>query len=271
MRQRSGGFTLTELIIVIVITGIVATVSVQFVQFSVQGALDTASRQRLAQGGVIISEKLSLVLRNTLPGSIRVTDDAKCIEFIPIKAGSIYRDLTIGAPVDSFEAVAYSATDDVTGRTVVYPIAGYAAAAGNLYNESSPGPISGPGTLPADTDGDGLATVTISTHEFENHSPQRRFFVVDEPTSICQYGRFLYRYRNYGFNLNVDDLQGDLPTTYPDREVLAAPLQADSVTFSIEPPTLQRSGVAVFDFVLEDDRSGETLALSQEVQIRNVP
>lgn len=56
-----------------------------------------------------------------------------------------------------------------------------------------------------------------------------------------------------------------------DREVLAATLQAGSLMFDVTPPTLQRGAVVSFSFILEDTASGETTAVSQEVQIRNVP
>ena len=44
--QRSGGFTLVELVMVIVLLGIVATISVQFVALSTRGAIDAGDRQQ---------------------------------------------------------------------------------------------------------------------------------------------------------------------------------------------------------------------------------
>lgn len=54
--SRSSGFTLIELVIVIVLLAIVATISVQFVALSTRGALDVSSRQQRALQSVVISE-----------------------------------------------------------------------------------------------------------------------------------------------------------------------------------------------------------------------
>ena len=48
------GFTLTELIIVIVLLGIISVIPISFIRYSAQGALDTANRQRLAMAAGVI-------------------------------------------------------------------------------------------------------------------------------------------------------------------------------------------------------------------------
>lgn len=60
--HRYRGFTLVELVIVIVLLAIVATISVRFVSLSTQGALDVSSRQQRSLAGVVISEQISLSL-----------------------------------------------------------------------------------------------------------------------------------------------------------------------------------------------------------------
>ena len=54
--ERTRGFTLIELIMVIVLLAIVATVSVRFVALSTRGALDVSERKQRALQGVVISE-----------------------------------------------------------------------------------------------------------------------------------------------------------------------------------------------------------------------
>lgn len=256
--MRARGFTLVELIIVIVLLAIVSTISVQFISLSTQGAIDTGARQQRSLAGVVLSEQISRALRNALPNSVRVSADGKCVEWMPVVAASVYLDLPNGNAPDSFQAVALPAGESAAGRMVVY---GYA---GNLYVPSNPGPISPPGTVPA---GASEVTVTLSQpHRFAGNSPERRFFVVGDPMTYCQAGGFLYRYRDYGIASTVG---GALAAAT--REVLAANLVEDSVSFAFTPPTLQRAGVVAFSGVLEDTDSGESLPITQEVQIRNVP
>ena len=77
--RRAGGFTLIELITVIVILSIVSLISVRFVSLSVQGAIDTANRQRLAMTAGIINEKLRRDLRDAEDTDVGADD--QCIEF----------------------------------------------------------------------------------------------------------------------------------------------------------------------------------------------
>jgi MSHA biogenesis protein MshO len=52
---------------------------------------------------------------------------------------------------------------------------------------------------------------------------------------------------------------------------MAATLVNNSLSFQVTPPSLQRGAVVSLSFVLEDTGSGETTAINQEVQVRNVP
>lgn len=267
--RRAGGFTLVELVIVIVILSIISVISVRFIQFSAQGALDTANRQQLGMAAGIVSEQVSRELRSALPGSVRVNGDQSCIEFIPILTGSRYLDIPLTEPADEFEAVAASPDQSFSGRAVVYSYAD-----GDLYSPGSPGAISDLiATVPQGT---GEVTVSFSggDHEFLEDSPTRRFFIVGEPVALAQEsgGRFLYRYSGYGFQSGAcDNLPSTFSTTGASREVVAAPLLPDSLSFDFVPPTLQRNGVITLEFELQSTQSEERIGVAQEVQIRNVP
>ncbi|QSP96036.1 type II secretion system protein [Marinobacter salinisoli] len=260
--RRTNGFTLIELIMVIVLLAIVATISVRFVALSTQGAIDVGSRQLRSFTGVVLSEQVSRVLREALPGSVRVNGDGSCIEWMPLVAASNYLSLPRGASPTSFEAVPLAGGETAAGRIVVY---GYGS---NLYSVASPGPVSPPATLPT-----GASPVTVSfaggvSHRFSAQSPARKFFVIEDPRTLCQQGQYLFRYRNYGIQPAV---ASSLPASAPNREVLAAGLVPNSLDFEVVPPTLQRNGVVAFRFQLQSDQTGEITSVSQEVQIRNVP
>ena len=82
--HRYRGFTLVELVIVIVLLAIVATISVRFVSLSTQGALDVSSRQQRSLAGVVISEQISREVREAFPLSVR--SNGPCLEWLPIVA-----------------------------------------------------------------------------------------------------------------------------------------------------------------------------------------
>ena len=208
----------------------------------------------------MIAEQISREIRQAMPVSIRTSADGRCVEWMPVVAASTYLNLSLESPISQFTAMALPAGNSVSGRIALY---GYG---NNLYQTGSAGPLSPAATLPA---GSGEVTVTLAqAHHFTTGSPQRRFFVVDNPVTLCQVGSLLYRYQGYGVQ---SALGSGLPTAFPGREVLAAELVPSSVSFAFVPPDLQRNAVVQFGFTLMDERSGETTSLTQEVHIRNVP
>ncbi|GHD48973.1 MSHA biogenesis protein MshO [Marinobacter persicus] len=260
--RRATGFTLVELVMVIVLLSIVATISVQFVALSTQGAIDVGSRQQRALSSVVISEQISRSLRAALPTSIRTNTDQSCIEWMPIIAASTYQGLPVGNTPNSFVALPLPDERSASGRVVVY---GYGS---NVYDLTNPGPISPLATMPSGTAPVAVTFDNGAIHRFSAQSPEKRFYIVDNPRTFCQQGRFLYRYKDYGINATP---ASNLPVSMPDREVLAANLRENTLQFDVEPQSLQRGAVVSFRMVLEDTGTRETTNLSQEVQIRNVP
>ena len=265
-QRLSCGFTLIELLIALVVGSIIAIVSVRFVSESGRMLLDSGARQQLAATAAIISEKISRQLRPALPGSIRVTADGRCIEYIPVTAASVYTDLALNTPVSSFSVVPVSASQNHSGYAVIYPV-----NQNELYQPAARGALTqATAVLPA---GNAEVVVSLSSaHEFSADSPLRRFYLVSSPQAICQQGNFLYHFRDYGFIANVNALAAFLPSSQADgRDVLAFPLQNNSLNFSYQPQTLQRNGLVTFSYVLESPASADQLQQTQEVQIRNVP
>lgn len=258
MRQAAG-FTLVELIMVIVLLGIVATISVQFVTLSTRGAIDVGARQQRALQGVVISEQITRELREAFPLSIRTA--GSCIEWLPIEAGTAYTELPHAPSSKQILVAPFTAAPPTgTTRAIVY---GYGTTTDALYTDTDPGPMSP--TISKVDNSVSPAVVTLSEgHRFRERSPQRRLFVVGQPTSLCQKGRFLYRYSGYAPSSSQPTPPGVPP------EVLAADLTGN-VQFLYTPPTLRRAAVVQFTFTLKDLQSDESTTVSQEVQIRNVP
>jgi MSHA biogenesis protein MshO len=263
---KAQGFTLIELVLTISVAGILAVISMKFVQSTSQGFVSSAGRQQLGAAGYVVNEQISRSIRDSLPGSIRTTSDGQCIEFMSVVAASTYTTLSVGTSVTSFKAVPYSLTEGVSGYVSVYPI-----PSGNLYAQLDPGPLTpDTGSVPA---GNTEIDVTLgSAHTFPTDSPERRFFVSSGPEAICQDGDFLYRYQNYGFITNVANLKASLPINRAaGRTVLAFPLAVGSLDFRYQTPTLSRNGLVVFEYVLQHPTTGESLSLSQQVRVVNVP
>jgi MSHA biogenesis protein MshO len=98
-KRRQLGFTLVEMIVVIVITGIIGGVVAIFLRMPVQGYVDSARRAEMTDIADTALRRISRDLRLALPNSVRVTGTcggtSTCfIEFIPTIGGGRYRDST---------------------------------------------------------------------------------------------------------------------------------------------------------------------------------
>lgn len=92
LRPRQRGFTLIELIVVIVITAIVAGMVTVFIRAPVQSYLDVAARAELADAADLASRRITRDVRLALPNSVRVTSNSSgsFLELLLTKTGGRY-------------------------------------------------------------------------------------------------------------------------------------------------------------------------------------
>ncbi|MBW3733066.1 PilW family protein [Aeromonas dhakensis] len=95
--RTAGGFTLIELVMVILLLGIMATFASQFIGIGSQIYGDASSREQLMSDARFAMERLNREVRNALPGSERIetldgswSDSGPCLRFWPISTSSRY-------------------------------------------------------------------------------------------------------------------------------------------------------------------------------------
>lgn len=272
--KKHSGFTLIELVMVIVVLGIISVGSLSFISNSAQGLVDTAERQVLASTATIAVEKVLREVRRALPNSVRTFSDGsnECLELVPILHSSEYVSIPTASAATSFESIKFvTEAGTESGYVAVYPnslISVYDSGQSISSSTGTASTVSG-----ASTPNIELQTITFSDAEgyrFPTESPTKRFFLVDQPISFCDdiNGR-LWRYQNYGFNL---DSTSSIPTTGSDRILIADSLKSNSLAFKILPAQLQRNAVVRMTVVIErGGTSTEQVDITQEVQLRNVP
>ncbi len=280
---RSGcpqrGFTLVELVIVIVVMAILSFGTVQFILNSSEAYSDAGRRDRLGSSGRIAIEKMAREVRNALPNSARVGElgGDYCLEFIPVLAGSDYVSVPVMSASSGFPSVPF-ATAPVVGRAAVYPIDG-----SSIYTVGVVPAVISPtlSTASAALVSTGVVSVSFdSAHQFPADSPENRWFMVDQPVSYCLVGELLFRYQNYGYS-TAQRFPGSagalaLPSAVTgasgQRYLLASQASAEDAVngpFRVDPATLQRNALVRFDLSFLEQ--GEGIRISHEVQLRNVP
>lgn len=216
-RRPAGGFTLVELIMVMVITGIIAGVVAVFVASPVTAYFDTARRAELTENADSALRRIARDLRTALPNSVRVVavGTVTYLEFIPTVGGGRYRQYPTAA--GGGNALDFSGADD--GFDVLGPVPVYAkgngivlfnlgagsasdAYAGNnrstLTSSNSDAALFSPDAPPH--------TMSFAAIQFPAPSPSARFHVVTAPvTYACAPNSgapgagTLNRYMNYGY------------------------------------------------------------------------
>lgn len=263
------GFTLVEVVIVIVILAIVGTASVAYVRFSAQGYIDLVKRQAIGQKIYIAFEKTNRLVREALPSSIRTFADAtrKCIEWIPIEASGYYFT-DIANAITSLEVIEDQVQTYPSLQLSIFP---QVEDANVLYQQSQTSYITQNSiTVNDPTPGDQLVDLQIApAHTFPESSPQNRFFLINTPLMLCFNSTHLLLYRAYGFQSTIAAAIAVLGTSVPNRQVLIDEIDFGASSFSYIQDFEQSN--AIVDVQLGFNLSTGTQTLNQQVHIRNVP
>jgi MSHA biogenesis protein MshO len=265
--NRQRGFTLLEMVMVIVILGIVGAMVAVFMRSPINAYFDTARRAALSDVADTAVRRMARDLRKALPNSLR-TPNNQCVEFIPTRTGGRYRAMTnssgAGDMLDfsvadgSFDMLGTNATpgDQQIAPGDLIVVYNLGITGSNAYaGDNTAAVVSlGAGTLAGET------KINITAKKFPFASPASRFQVIPGNEQIVSYvctNGNLMRNSNYG-------LANSCPTT-------GGNLIARGVTcnFVYNGSDLQRNGMV--QILLDLGSGGETVSLYHEVNINNTP
>ncbi|WP_269469419.1 type II secretion system protein [Aeromonas enteropelogenes] len=274
-RQSVRGFTLVELVMVILLLGIMATFSSQFIGIGSQIYGDASSREQLMSDARFAMERLNREVRDAVPGSVRIetatgdwVDSGSCLRFWPISATSRYLTLnravsgsagTLELLMQTPASAANPLQDDDSAVAanrdllVVFPIPRGdvdSLTQGCVYGNcvarvnAVQAPVSGV-----------QAVHYAASEQLDGLSPANRVYFARQQVRYCVEGSRLFR------------------SSGPIGEELSSPsLMAEwirSGTFYREPAAFNASGEFGVRFVFE--RKGESVTFNHKIGVSNVP
>jgi len=274
--KRQSGFTLIELVAVIVLVGILATASVQFIGFGTQIYIQANDRQVTLSKSRFAIERMTREIRGAIPNSVRVSSNNRCIEFAPIKASGAYRDdsAAVAPPITpesgtEIQVVGWLGDYEAGDRVYIYP-----TSSDDIYNDSSSklGVLDGTVTGISPT----LTLTFDATITFTEHSPKRRYYTADHSVNYCLIDTGT-EYDLYRFTATDFDSTQTVPTVVREATdiLMAEGLSndfniVDDYPFDISTDTLNRNSVV--NLYLEFNANlDENMFFNHEVHIPNVP
>ena len=276
------GFTLIELITVIIVLGVVSVGISGFIRTGVDIYSDVSERDQLLGNSRFFVERLNRELRMAVPNSIRVANNPantiQCIEFVPANWVTFYTSLPKAPDLSTAVTVV-----EIAGNPAGYQVNNgdfavvYPTQSSDVYNLGN----NKRQEITACTDSDGncnnvadpsdterTAELTI-TAAFADYSPASRLYFATETVSYClrDIDNKVYRHQSNIFN----DVQ-DIYTT--GGVLMAENLMnnlglAEQQAFRVIAASLTRN--ALVQVLLTFELNEEIVNYSNEVHIPNVP
>jgi MSHA biogenesis protein MshO len=261
---KRGGFTLIELVITMVLLGILALATTDFIRTGSLIYRDGAERQVLLGEARFAIQRLSRELQNSLPNSARVDGIARlgeCLTFVPTLSSHSYVDLPL-TPRSAASAaiVSWSGQPEVPGSANVWAAvyvlnSDEVVSANGLINEGA-NKVAAVNSLSADASS-GLSTLNFdSAVSFRSASPAQRLYLISEAVRYCVAGSELRRYQP------ASSLQGVLMANRLDPRAVLPP-------FQVLDASLSRNGLVKLAFSFTENN--EVVEFQHDIVVPNQP
>jgi len=279
--RKGGGFTLVEMVMVIIILGILVLGVSSFVILGTRIFVESTSVDQVLSQSRFAIERMTREIRNAVPNSLRLTNSAtyQCMEFMPIQASASYITLPIAPEVASKTGIINTPSQGINTahRMLVYPL-----TPTHIYSASDEA-IEARLLRVKEYDG-ATNTVTFgsATQElamrFSEASPRNRFFMVGTSVSYCFFvNGDVRRYGDYKLNATQPAPGGDINVKgnmgngvlMAENVVITTTGTTTNWPISYTPGSLTNN--AVVQLTPKFEVNGQAFQYQHQVQVVNVP
>ncbi len=276
--KETKGFTLIEMITVIVLLGIIAGILTPFIAKAMQAYTHSKARAELVAKGRLAMERLTREVHQAIPNSLSVLSGGTGIEFARSRAGGRYveRFDNFGTEFSRIN-LRFRKNANLTSLYIVGTSLNYVAGDVLVIANTSPTDLQA-GNTAASVSGitattavgpgnDGTTNgqiLNFSGQQFITESPGKHFSIADQTIEVGLSVGNLRWFTATGLT-NYD---GAVDWSNSDPLLING---VSAVTFVYAPGTPQSTGVLRVDLQITDTNTGETIQLYREIHVRNTP
>lgn len=270
MRRAQEGFTLVEMIMVIVITGIIGGIVAVFLKAPVQQYMDVARRADMTDIADTALRRVTRDLHLALPNSVRVTGpcgggDACFLEFLPAPSGGRYR---ADAPGDELDFTVADTSFEVLGVMPTVAAGDFIVVYNMTSDPADPNPNAYTGGNRTPYTGTAGSILSFAPKLFPFDSPGHRFHVVTAPVSyVCDGAGTLWRYWGYAIQAGQPNNVAVVPLSTANSARLAT--NVSNCRFTYDPLVVGRSGLVTMQLAITEQ--SETATLYNAAHVSNQP
>lgn len=268
---KIAGFTLIEMVTVILILGIIVVGISSFVVFGTRIFVESSAVDQVLSQSRFGIERMTRDIRRAVPNSMRVltaTDGSyQCLELLPISASTSYIDAPFfpQSVQNTLTAIKSVRSINAAQSVLIYPL-----TASEVYNPQ--GLTAKRFLVQSVAESGDLLTITLTQSiRFTEASPLKRLYVAQSPLSYCFINTAgnvdLRLYQQYGYKA-VQPSPADMG-----NGVLMA--QNITNTLTINPAIILTPATLVTNAIVHLQPrfrvNGETFQYQHQVQVMNVP
>jgi MSHA biogenesis protein MshO len=274
-RSKTAGFTLIEMVTVILILGIIVVGVSSFVIFGTRIFVESSAVDQVLSQSRFGIERMTRDIRRAVPNSMRVltaTDGSyQCLELLPISTSTSYLDAPIFPQTAQNSLTAIKSVGSITAAqsVLIYPL-----TTTEIYHPI--GTTAKRFTVQSvAASGDQLTITLTQSVRFTEASPLKRLYLADNPLSYCFINTTnnveLRLYQRYGYQPNQPSPTMS-PTVMGDGVLMA---QNITNTLAVNPAIILMPSTLVTNAIVHLQPvfsvNGETFNYQHQVQVMNVP